>query len=412
MDHLLGGRLLGRLLSGDRLLGGRLPGNRLPGVGLFGSRLLGGRVPGNRLLGSRLLADRLRVFRLRGHEREAGALRGLRHLPGGLGRVHGGLGLRGVGDLGVGARCGAARLDGVRDLGLRALGELPLRGVGNLRLRGDRERSGARRVLRLRSPVRLLRHRYGNLGRSRDRSGHLYRPGVRRTVRMRTRALRKDRFCGRPLGADLCHRRGNPHLRLNLGLGLRLGSPGRRPLRRGLVTRHVEVLGSGRGRRRLPYGERGGRPRRAAVGQRAHRAARAVRDRRAEVQRAARDGRLRGGRRHPDGAEVDRTAVAARRLVRTGFVDGLDDRRRGRRGHLVAPRTLGARQQQVFVFGGGSGEVGVRTGGGDARLLHHACVLRQPLARDLAGVGHAYPSPIGLVPLRPARPGRRTDRPS
>ena len=28
-------------------------------------------------------------------------------------------------------------------------------------------------------------------------------------------------------------------------------------------------------------------------------------------------------------------------------------------------------------------------------LLHHACVLRQSLARDLAGVGHAYPSPIG-----------------
>ena len=70
----------------------------------------------------------------------------------------------------------------------------------------------------------------------------------------------------------------------------------------------------------------------------------------------------------------------------------------GPAGPLVAPRALGARhQQQVVVFGGALGEVeeGVRTGGGDARLLHHACVLRQPLARDLAGVGHAYPSPIG-----------------
>ncbi|WP_258573734.1 hypothetical protein [Streptomyces sp. KM273126] len=55
----------------------------------------------------------------------------------------------------------------------------------------------------------------------------------------------------------------------------------------------------------------------------------------------------------------------------------------------MAPRTLGARQQQLFVHGGGLGEVGVRTRRVDARLLHHACVLRQPLGRDLAGVGHA-----------------------
>ncbi|CCK31408.1 hypothetical protein BN159_7029 [Streptomyces davaonensis JCM 4913] len=82
--------------------------------------------------------------------------------------------------------------------------------------------------------------------------------------------------------------------------------------------------------------------------------------------------------------------------MRTGFVQGLHDRFRRGRGDLVAPGTLGTgEQQQVFVLGGGLGEVGVRTRRGDARLFHHACVLRQPLARDLAGVGHAYPSPIG-----------------
>ncbi|PAK24944.1 hypothetical protein CJD44_19580 [Streptomyces sp. alain-838] len=91
-----------------------------------------------------------------------------------------------------------------------------------------------------------------------------------------------------------------------------------------------------------------------------------------------------------DTAEVDRAAVAAGHLVRARLVHGLDDRlRRGRR-DLVAPGALGSRQQQqVLVLGGGLGEVGVRAGCGDARLLHHACVLRQPLARDLAGVGHA-----------------------
>ncbi|MET8978450.1 hypothetical protein ABZX85_22820 [Streptomyces sp. NPDC004539] len=77
-------------------------------------------------------------------------------------------------------------------------------------------------------------------------------------------------------------------------------------------------------------------------------------------------------------------------------VDGLDHRFRCGRGDLVAPGALGAGQEEeVFVLGGGLGEVGVRGGCGNARLLHRACVLRQPLARDLAGVGHAYPSPIG-----------------
>ncbi|NUR00250.1 MAG: hypothetical protein HOY79_28095, partial [Streptomyces sp.] len=136
----------------------------------------------------------------------------------------------------------------------------------------------------------------------------------------------------------------------------------------------------------------------AAVGEGADRACRGVGDRRAEVQRATRRHRRGGGRRvgEADTAEVDRAAVAARRLVRARLVDGLDDRLGRGRGDLVAPRALGPRQQQqVFVLGGGLGEVGVRTVRVDARLFHHACALRQPLARDLAGVGHAYPSPIG-----------------
>ncbi|KUF14092.1 hypothetical protein AT728_02340 [Streptomyces silvensis] len=67
--------------------------------------------------------------------------------------------------------------------------------------------------------------------------------------------------------------------------------------------------------------------------------------------------------------------------------------------HLrLAPRALSTRhQQQVVVLGGVVGRVeeGVRGRRGDARLLHPACALRQSLTRDLAGVGHAYPSPIG-----------------
>ncbi|GAA1883955.1 hypothetical protein GCM10009837_01850 [Streptomyces durmitorensis] len=64
----------------------------------------------------------------------------------------------------------------------------------------------------------------------------------------------------------------------------------------------------------------------------------------------------------------------------------------------LAPGALGTRhEEQVVIVGGGDVrggtlggvEEGVRIRGGDARLLHHACVLRQSLARDLAGVGHA-----------------------
>ncbi|KDN78099.1 hypothetical protein DF19_41090 [Streptomyces olindensis] len=114
------------------------------------------------------------------------------------------------------------------------------------------------------------------------------------------------------------------------------------------------------------------------------------------MQRPARgDGRDRRRVGQTDAAEVDGAAVAAGDLVRARLVDGLDDRFRRGRGNLVAPGAVGARQQQVFVLGGVVGEVGVRALRGGARLIHHACVLRQSLARDLAGVGHAYPSPIG-----------------
>lgn len=93
-----------------------------------------------------------------------------------------------------------------------------------------------------------------------------------------------------------------------------------------------------------------------------------------------------------------RTRLVRPLLMRTRLVD---ERHRGRRRHLVAPRALCSRrarhQEQVVVIGGvlGGVEEGVGTRREDARLIHHACVLRQSLARDLAGVSHAYPSPIG-----------------
>lgn len=82
-----------------------------------------------------------------------------------------------------------------------------------------------------------------------------------------------------------------------------------------------------------------------------------------------------------------------------------------------APGALRARHQQKIVVLGrmlGGSEEGVRTRGGVARLLHHACVLRQSLARDLAGVTHAYPSPIVSAPsaLRPGRPNTARRRSS
>ncbi|MGX1502503.1 UNVERIFIED_CONTAM: hypothetical protein RKD43_001128 [Streptomyces graminofaciens] len=73
---------------------------------------------------------------------------------------------------------------------------------------------------------------------------------------------------------------------------------------------------------------------------------------------------------------------------------------------LIAPRALRAgHQQQVVLFRAvlGGFEEGVRAGSGDARLLHHACVLRQPLARDLAGVSHARTPRPSVAPSPFAR---------
>ncbi|MBW8820280.1 MAG: hypothetical protein JF598_19190 [Streptomyces sp.] len=242
-----------------------------------------------------------------------------------------------------------------------------------------------------------------------DRSLHRLRrvPGLRARFGIRHQGLGSLVRRGLRLGSEVGHR-GLGGVHRLLGRNNRFGSRGHRVHRRldgglgrgaprdgTLRLRGVVVLGGGHGRGRLPYRCARG----TTVGEGADRARGGVGDRRTEVQRpAGRDGRdrhrgsLRLGR--ADGAQIMRSAVAAGHLVRARLVDGLDDGLRGGRGDLVAPRALGARQQQqVFVLGGGLGEVGVRTR--DARLFHHACVLRQSLARDLAGVGHAYPSPIG-----------------
>ncbi|GAT84796.1 hypothetical protein STXM2123_5498 [Streptomyces sp. F-3] len=270
-------------------------------------------------------------------------------------------------------------------------------------------------------PARLGREagRRGVSRRALGRGG-LGRGGLGRGSRVRGRG---DRFRGRRRRAGRRSSRS------------RRGAPGSGALRNRLAHRgDGGVLGTDHGRCGTP----GRHGRGAAVGQGADRARGGVRDRRPEVQRTAR-GRRRGGRgrcggrrRHgvrrrrgvrrgsggfrgfgvPYAREVDRAGVTAGDLVRSRLVDGLDDGLRGGRGHLVAPCTLGAGQQQILVLGGRLGEVGVRTVRGDARLFHHACALRQPLARDLAGVGHAYPSPIGFVLLRPVHPERRADRPA
>lgn len=106
---------------------------------------------------------------------------------------------------------------------------------------------------------------------------------------------------------------------------------------------------------------------------------------------------------------LGRTVLGSGGLRHRGLRGGLA-LRGGRGGLRVAPGALGGRhQQKVVVLGSvlGGVEEGVRVRGGDARLLHHACVLRQSLARDLAGVTHAYPSPIVSAPSA-LRPGRRT----
>ncbi|KUN20103.1 hypothetical protein AQJ11_30560 [Streptomyces corchorusii] len=304
--------------------------------------------------------------------------------------------------------------------------------------RGRRVRPGGFRrrghlvgpVLPVRRPWRSVSGRYGRGRRVGDGpavTGGRVRPGVRRHRCRVHPVVRVDRLDpvmavddlhvagvgrGRRLAGEAGHRRLGRAGRVNrfgsrgLGDGL-CRAPGGRALRSRLRL-GIEVFGAARRRSGLPYR----RSRGAAVGEGADRAGGGVGDRRAEVQRAAR--RLRGGgrvvRRREDGrrrhrrrarvgqadpAEVDRAAVPAGRLVRARLVDGLHHRFRSGWRHFVAPRALGTRQQQVFVLGGSLGEVGVRTVRGNARLLHHACALRLPLARDLAGVGHAYPSPIG-----------------
>lgn len=114
-------------------------------------------------------------------------------------------------------------------------------------------------------------------------------------------------------------------------------------------------------------------------------------------------------------AEVSGLGVAGRGGLRVLGVDGLGREGRHLRDHLgVAPGTLAARHQQQFLvlpLGGVVHEVleGVarrglrrkrregRNRSGNALLIHHAPAVRVTLARDLAGVSHAYPSPIGVA---------------
>ncbi|MFD0384560.1 hypothetical protein ACFQ2B_26945 [Streptomyces stramineus] len=117
-----------------------------------------------------------------------------------------------------------------------------------------------------------------------------------------------------------------------------------------------------------------------------------------------------GRPRRADVAEVDGAGVPAAGLVRAAL-----DR------CLVHPGALGARhQQQVVLLGtlrltgvgvveegerGGSAGIGRGYGFRGERLAgQRACVLRLSLARELAGVGHAYPSPIGSAPSNRSRP--------
>ena len=194
-----------------------------------------------------------------------------------------------------------------------------------------------------------------------------------------------------------------------------------RQLRRGLLARDVQILGTG-GRRTLGAQRRRvhGGAGRAPVGEGAYDSGGGVRHLRAEVERAARRrGRRRGRLRRAYAAELDGAGVTAAGLVRAGLGLagcgrhlGHDGGGRGR-GLRVDPGALGARHQEQIVVVRtvlGGVEEGVGTGSGDARLFHHACVLRQSLARDLAGVSHAYPSPICSAPSACARGRTRWTR--
>ncbi|GAA1163151.1 hypothetical protein GCM10009578_001870 [Streptomyces rhizosphaericus] len=404
-------------------------------VRVHGSRIHGGRVH------IRLVhRDRLRLRRhslglgeLLGSGLRFGHLRDL-GLLGRNARLHGhGLLDRGRGVPGVPRRRGVDELREVRELGP---GEPPrvvgLRGEV-LRPGGVLGRGGVVRRQRLLGHDRLLlRHdrlRLGNhelLGHRERLLGHdeLLGPG--------------ELLLGHP--ALLGHRDAllgpHPVLRLRLGPHLRLGRPlvrhlrlrlGRDPrlqnLRNGLLLRRRLRLGL-----RLAYGRGVPTRRRAPVGERTHHAAGGVGHRRAHVERApgggggCRVGGRGGGRlrygllRH--GLWLGHLGLGVRggvehpRLVRPGLVLGL----------LLAPGALGARHQQqvvllAHVFGaveegvGGAGRdtglwlfdvTGVGRRGMDIRRVRvsesSACVLRQSLARDLAGVGHAYPSPIASAP--------------
>ncbi|MEB8336662.1 hypothetical protein [Streptomyces endophyticus] len=165
------------------------------------------------------------------------------------------------------------------------------------------------------------------------------------------RVLRSDRFCG----------------------GRRLLRLGRLP-RGGALRRDVQVLRAGGGRARLAGRHRGllgG----AAVGERANRAAVGVGNGRSHVQRTTGLGL---------GLGVLLALPLAVALVR------------GLRLRLPPGALRTGHQKDLVVLGRGVGgiEVGVRAGCGNARRLRRTCVLRQPFARNLTGVGHAYPSPI------------------
>ncbi len=306
---------------------------------------------------------------------------------------------------------------------------------------------------------RLLRHCLGLLGHRRLRHRLLGRDGL---LRLRAHLLRlRNRLGNRPLGGH----RLNSH-RLRDGL-LRLcphGAPAcgrdlaqlRARQGRGVLGRDVEVLGAGRRRARVagrqggPGGAGGGPGRPGSVRRRlcAPPPYDGVGGGRAPVQgrRAGRRERrarppVRGGRRDASAVEVHGTGVTATGLVRAGRLRGggllnccagtcgwagpgrvrppaaAPSRSArgagpawGRGGLRVAPGALGGRhQQKVVVLGSvlGGVEEGVRVRGGDA-LAAPPC-LRSPavLARDLAGVSHAYPSPIVSAPSA-LRPGRRT----
>uniref|UniRef100_UPI00384EF5EF hypothetical protein n=1 Tax=Streptomyces albidocamelliae TaxID=2981135 RepID=UPI00384EF5EF len=399
-----------RLLDGDRLLDGigvlsRIC--RLSGIGLLtGIGLLDGHDRLGRHVRRHALDVRLRCVRLLGAGTRLGRTRLLDR--------HGRLGVSGrVGGLpGLG--------DGRRDAFFRrdrgTLDRLPVRrglggGVLGALLRGSRGHTvvtvgGLHPVVAVHDLGRCLSGGLGGeTGDGRLRGAGLL--GLLGGVGHRDGG-RVNRFGSRRLRAGL-YRGVGGRARVGRGVGGGRGTPRGRALR-GHVAQglRLEVLGTGGLRSGLPYRRSGG----SAVGEGADRTRGGVGDRRAEVQRAARlllggrrvvrrreNGRRHRGRRGRAGqahtAEVDRTAVPARRLVRARLVDGLDHRLRSGWRHFVAPRALGTRQQQVFVLGRRLGQVGVRTVRGNARLFHHACALRLPLARDLAGVRHAYPSPIG-----------------